>query len=598
MKKRSITLIIGLMGSALLGVLAMQLYFLVQTYQMQSRQFDSTVYEALDNVVSKIAKQDAINFINARTRIPQARIKSVELRSTVTFVNDTGRNSPQRDRRRRFVRDSLKNESKRLSAELAYPDQQGTFSIRWRYETYTDEYGYTHQQRLPEFEITPLTGDALKQHKLHRYDTLHYDYIDAQLGRQVVNVIQENPFWKAEQAHRQKVRQLRNIKKMLAQDSLETMRKGNNSSRSMFANIADEYRKMDEPLRTRLDPMLIDSLLRFELQNKGITLPFSYEVTNANNDSLIFSNASNIEANTKPKFINADFHKPIFTKDVINDPGMLRIKFPEKNSLILSNMAFGMATSGGLLLILVFCFGFTIFSILRQKKISEMKTDFINNMTHEFKTPVSTIMIASEALKDEDIVADKTRIARLANVIYEENARLGSHIERVLNIARIEKNDFRLDIKPVDVNEMITAVVDSMSLKLQKYGAKTTMHLDATDALIEADELHFSNVIYNLIDNAIKYSRNAPEITINTFNTKGQLVIVVADKGIGMSREHQARIFEQFYRVPTGNLHDVKGFGLGLSYVNTIVKRLDGDISVRSEKEKGSEFELRFPLAS
>ena len=586
------------MGSALLGVLAMQLYFLVQTYQMQSRQFDSTVYEALDNVVSKIAKQDAINFINARTRIPQARIKSVELRSTVTFVNDTGRNSPQRDRRRRFVRDSLKNESKRLSAELAYPDQQGTFSIRWRYETYTDEYGYTHQQRLPEFEITPLTGDALKQHKLHRYDTLHYDYIDAQLGRQVVNVIQENPFWKAEQAHRQKVRQLRNIKKMLAQDSLETMRKGNNSSRSMFANIADEYRKMDEPLRTRLDPMLIDSLLRFELQNKGITLPFSYEVTNANNDSLIFSNASNIEANTKPKFINADFHKPIFTKDVINDPGMLRIKFPEKNSLILSNMAFGMATSGGLLLILVFCFGFTIFSILRQKKISEMKTDFINNMTHEFKTPVSTIMIASEALKDEDIVADKTRIARLANVIYEENARLGSHIERVLNIARIEKNDFRLDIKPVDVNEMITAVVDSMSLKLQKYGAKTTMHLDATDALIEADELHFSNVIYNLIDNAIKYSRNAPEITINTFNTKGQLVIVVADKGIGMSREHQARIFEQFYRVPTGNLHDVKGFGLGLSYVNTIVKRLDGDISVRSEKEKGSEFELRFPLAS
>ncbi|PTQ95659.1 two-component system phosphate regulon sensor histidine kinase PhoR [Mucilaginibacter yixingensis] len=598
MKKRSITLIIGLMGSALLGVLAMQLYFLVQTYQLQSRQFDSTVYEALDNVVSKVAKQDAINFINARTRMPQARIKSAELRSTVTFVNDTGHNSPQRNRRRRFVRDSLKNESKRLSAELAYPDQQGTFSIRWRYETYTDEYGYTHQQRLPEFEITPLTGDALKQHKLHRYDTLHYDYIDAQLGRQVVNVIQENPFWKAEQVHRQKVRQLRNIKKILAQDSLQTMKEGNSSSRSMFANIADEYRKMDEPLRTRLDPMLIDSLLRFELQNKGITLPFSYEVTNANNDSLIFSNASNVEANTKPKFINADFHKPIFTKDVINDPGMLRIKFPEKNSLILSNMAFGMATSGGLLLILIFCFGFTIFSILRQKKISEMKTDFINNMTHEFKTPVSTIMIASEALKDEDIASDKTRIARLANVIYEENARLGSHIERVLNIARIEKNDFRLDIKPVDVNEMITAVVDSMSLKLQKYGAQTTMHLDAMDALIEADELHFSNVIYNLIDNAIKYSRNAPEITINTFNTKGQLVIVVADKGIGMSREHQARIFEQFYRVPTGNLHDVKGFGLGLSYVNTIIKRLDGDISVRSEKEKGSEFELRFPLAS
>jgi two-component system phosphate regulon sensor histidine kinase PhoR len=256
-----------------------------------------------------------------------------------------------------------------------------------------------------------------------------------------------------------------------------------------------------------------------------------------------------------------------------------------------------MATTGGLTMVLILCFGYTIFSILRQKKISEMKIDFINNMTHEFKTPVSTIMIASEALRDNEIAEDKSRVARLANIIFEENARLGSHIERVLNIARIERNDFKLEKKPVDVNEMVSIVLDSMALKLQKCNAKTTLHLDAENAYIIADELHFSNVLYNLVDNAIKYSNEEPDITISTFVKSGQVVIRVADKGIGMSRDQQSKIFEQFYRIPTGNLHNVKGFGLGLSYVNTIVKRLNGTISVKSEKEKGSEFELKFAIA-
>jgi two-component system phosphate regulon sensor histidine kinase PhoR len=234
---------------------------------------------------------------------------------------------------------------------------------------------------------------------------------------------------------------------------------------------------------------------------------------------------------------------------------------------------------------------------LKQKKVSEMKIDFINNMTHEFKTPVSTIMIASEALRDREIAEDTTRVSRLANIIFEENERLGSHIERVLNIARIEKNDFKLDKKPLDVNDMIAVVVDSMALKLHKCNAKTTLNLCEESAVIIADELHFSNVLYNLIDNAIKYSAGNPDITISTATKGGQVIIKVADKGIGMSRDQQTKIFEQFYRIPTGNLHDVKGFGLGLSYVNTIVKRLNGMVSVKSEKEKGSEFELKFSLA-
>jgi two-component system phosphate regulon sensor histidine kinase PhoR len=436
-----------------------------------------------------------------------------------------------------------------------------------------------------------------KPFKLHKYDTLLVDYIDPQFGKQVIPVVQVDPYWVRDQERKKSERKFNEVKKMLDDDSLQNIQKGTAGPSNVILNLADEYQRSDEPLKKRLNPFWIDSLLRFELHNKGIFLAFNYSVSTFNTDSLIFTSA-NFTDDSKETVIPANTYQvPIFSKEVLNDPGKISISFPQKSSLILAKMTAGMATSGALLFVLIVCFGYTIFSILRQKKISEMKMDFINNMTHEFKTPVSTIMIASEALKDQEIAEDKSRVARLANIIFEENQRLGNHIERVLNIARIEKNDLKLDIKQLDVNEMVTTVLDSMELKLQKYNVIANLNLDAERAMIEADELHFSNVLYNLIDNAIKYSPEVPEITISTFNKNDEVVIRVADKGIGMNRDQQTKIFEQFYRIPTGNLHDVKGFGLGLSYVNTIVKKLNGTISVKSEKEKGSEFELKFHRA-
>ena len=249
-------------------------------------------------------------------------------------------------------------------------------------------------------------------------------------------------------------------------------------------------------------------------------------------------------------------------------------------------------------MVLIFSFGYTIHSILMQKKISEMKTDFINNMTHEFKTPVATIMIASEALKDPELASDKRSIDRLANIIYDENVRLGSHIERVLNIAKIEKGDLKLEHKEVEMNDLLTTIVDSMSLQLQKRNASIELDLSASNSIVMGDELHLSNVIFNLLDNANKYSPSNPQIKISTFSSGKNLIIRVADQGIGMSKDQLSKIFDQFYRIPTGNLHDVKGFGLGLSYVNNIVKRLNGTIKVKSEKEVGSEFEISLPLKS
>jgi two-component system, OmpR family, phosphate regulon sensor histidine kinase PhoR len=605
MKKKSIGFIIGLMGFALLGVMSMQLYFLQQSYHMQSDLFDRSVNDALNNVVNKLAKQDAINFLNKKAQYFDDQFGPGENHRTFVGAFESNRTSPEkrkitaREHRLNLLRDSLKKVilSNQLDEEFFNMAKSGELNLHIRYEEYTDEFGNIHQRMTdPKIVSGPANPAAKKSPvKLNKYDTLLVDYMDPQYGKQVIPVVQINPFWVRDQERKKSERRFNEVKKMLETDSLQNLQNG--SKAKVIENLADEYQKSNEPLKKRLSPFWIDSLLRFELHSKGIFLPYNYSVSTFNSDSLIFTSAT-YSSDGKIDFIPANTYQvPIFSKEVINDPGKIKISFPQKNSLILAKMTASVATSGALLLVLILCFGYTIFSILRQKKISEMKMDFINNMTHEFKTPVSTIMIASEALIDKEIVEDKSRVARLANIIFEENQRLGNHIERVLNIARIEKNEFKLDIKELDVNELVTTVLDSMSLKLQKHQVKAQLHLDAERAIIQADELHFSNVLYNLIDNAIKYSPENPDITISTFNRNNEVVIRVADKGIGMNRDQQTKIFEQFYRIPTGNLHDVKGFGLGLSYVNTIVKKLNGTISVKSEKEKGSEFELKFQRA-
>jgi len=205
-------------------------------------------------------------------------------------------------------------------------------------------------------------------------------------------------------------------------------------------------------------------------------------------------------------------------------------------------------------------------------------------------------MIASEALRDPEILEDKKRISRLAGIIYDENVRLGNHIERVLSIARLENKELEFHVEPVDMNTLIAAVADSMHLQLDKKGAELVLELDADPSVINGDELHLSNVIYNLIDNANKYSVDPPRITLRTKNAGKNLIIEIEDEGIGMTKEHSKRIFDQFYRVPTGNLHDVKGFGLGLNYVQDIIVQMNGSIKVRSEKDKGTVFEIIIPL--
>ena len=224
-----------------------------------------------------------------------------------------------------------------------------------------------------------------------------------------------------------------------------------------------------------------------------------------------------------------------------------------------------------------------------------MKNDFINNMTHEFKTPISTVALACEALQDEDVKKNETFVKRYISIIQAENKRLGMQVEKVLQMATLDKKDFKLKLEKLDVHEVIDRALGNINIQIEKRQGVIKKQLLADTKEVIADEVHLTNIIYNLLDNANKYSPEKPEISITTKNYNGGIIVQISDKGIGMSKEVLNRIFEKFYREPTGNLHDVKGFGLGLTYVKTMLDALGGTIGVKSDIAKGSTFEIYLP---
>lgn len=248
------------------------------------------------------------------------------------------------------------------------------------------------------------------------------------------------------------------------------------------------------------------------------------------------------------------------------------------------------------MIVIMAAFYVTVKSLLNQKKLSEIKSDFINNMTHEFKTPLATISLAVDALRNEKVQADKEKTRYFSNIIKEENVRMNKHVETILQAALMEKQELQLNLTPLHVHEFIQYTLDNYRLQLQERQGEVVLLLNARNDLVNADEVHFSNLLSNLVDNAIKYSSDSLRITISTHSTKSHIVIRVEDNGIGMSKESVKRIFEKFYRAHTGNLHNVKGFGLGMSYVKTVIDAHKGKIKVDSTIGKGSIFTIELPL--
>lgn len=337
----------------------------------------------------------------------------------------------------------------------------------------------------------------------------------------------------------------------------------------------------------------LDTLLRQAFARRQLAVPYEYGILNAEDDTLVFGNY--VPATAKPEKVRP---AALATVQGTAPTGRYHfaVSFPTKTTHLISEMKLWAFSTAALLVVIVF-FAYTLASILREKRLAELKTNFINNLTHELQTPITNIALASEVLQQAPATLSPAKARRYHQIIFQENERLKTQVERVLQMAELEKQP-TLSKMNTNVHQLLADTLQRFELRLQRRAGRVTCDLRATPATVQADPLHLTNALYNILDNAEKYSPQAPEIRVSTRNYQHGILIAIADKGVGIGAAGQRNLFDTFYRVPTGNQHNVKGFGLGLSYVKTIIRAHRGSIRVQSRENYGSCFELYLPFGS
>jgi two-component system, OmpR family, phosphate regulon sensor histidine kinase PhoR len=361
-----------------------------------------------------------------------------------------------------------------------------------------------------------------------------------------------------------------------------------------------DFRKHSVMQRFSIDE--INNIVREEIARAGLKdIPFEFAVTDDNitGDQISTENFVKYYADSANTVNQTVILQPESGSSMENllPQEFLVVIVPHQNTIVLRELTWFIVGAIIFTLIIITAFFLTLRTLFVQKKLGEIKSDFINNMTHEFKTPLATISLAVDALKNEKVIGDKAKTDYFTGVIKEENIRMNKQVETILQAALLDKQEVQLNLKKLSAHELITNAINNISLPLNEKGGELITHLDATNNFIMADDVHFTNFINNLLDNALKYSKEKPIIKLSTSNVSNIFKVKIEDNGIGMSKETLSRIFEKFYRAHTGNVHDVKGFGLGLSYVKTMVDAHKGTIKAESVLGKGSSFIISLPIA-
>ena len=350
----------------------------------------------------------------------------------------------------------------------------------------------------------------------------------------------------------------------------------------------------NRPITERADSALVKTYLKTELENNGITIPFEYAILNRAGNIVFKTDGFDEMANDLEVVTQA-----LFPNDPDSRRHFIKVYFPEMKEVLFSSIKFMIPTFVFTLILLV-VFVCTIVLAFRQKKLSEMKNDFINNMTHEFKTPISTISLAAQMLGDDSVRKSPVMLQHVSSVISDETKRLRFQVEKVLQMSMFDRQKATLKRQEIDANNAIANIVNTFKIKVEKYGGKIQSDLCAEDSIVNVDEMHFTNVIFNLLDNAVKYRKDDTplELVVETRNVQDgkKIEITIQDNGIGIKEDDLKKIFEKFYRVSTGNRHDVKGFGLGLAYVHKMITELDGQIRAESKYGKGSKIIIALPI--
>lgn len=351
------------------------------------------------------------------------------------------------------------------------------------------------------------------------------------------------------------------------------------------------YSASDKPLKERINFKLLDQDLKSELMNNGINIPYHFRVTTQDGREVYRC------SDYSEKGEEYTYSQVLFRNDPASKMGVVKVHFPDMNSYIFSSVRF-ITPAIVFTFILLVTFIFTIVVVFRQKRYTEIKNDFINNMTHELKTPIASISLAAQMLNDKSLTKSETMMSHLGGVIQDETKRLRFLVEKVLQMSMFDRKKAVFKKKELDLNEMVESIARSFSLHVEHTGGKIYTDIGAVESTIYVDEVHFQNAIFNLMDNAVKYGKpDQPlDIYMATWNDDEHLYLSIRDTGLGIKKENLKKIFDKFYRVHTGNVHDVKGFGLGLAYVKQIVELHDGEITVESEYKKGTKFTIKLPI--
>ncbi|MCG8476557.1 MAG: HAMP domain-containing histidine kinase [Cytophagales bacterium] len=534
MTKNKLRLIIGLMGVAIVGLLVLQFYWIKDSIAENRKKFDRLVQTALNQVSASLEEMEVIHtaqksYISSTSRQLNLQFDSLTLQGIYSF------NTPPVY----FPVDSLGRRSifsDRVSVDIK--EKNDAFEFLYS----------PHQGKDNRIGLTSEKFRIRLQHVDQRVDS--------------VRSLKENKF--------DRVREY-----------------------SQFVTfVVDAMFAKERKLENRINPIVLDSLLRMELRQKGIRSAYLYAVRMVHGDSLLLTNALRGE----PAPHRSDFRTNLFKRDIEGSPSYLQVDFPNRNRFLFGKIWLRLFSSVLLILIILSAFAYSIYTIISQKKLSDIKNDFINNMTHELKTPISTISLACEAMNDREMRQVESIMNRYLGIIKEENRRLGTQVEKVLQIAALEKKNFNLNFERLDVHKLILKSIEGVRLRVENEKGKIDLLLNAPKHHMEIDRLHLTNIIDNILDNAVKYCWNrSPHIVLSTESAEEGIIIRIADNGIGMSRETVRHIFEKFYRVPSGNIHNVKGFGLGLAYVKMMVDAMSGSVKVFSALDEGTTFEIFLP---
>ncbi len=363
--------------------------------------------------------------------------------------------------------------------------------------------------------------------------------------------------------------------------------------RDMVEKVLDDLSAKNQvPIEKRINFALLDSVVHATMQEKGIHTPVAYGIISASQDSIVLVKPNKYQT----EISRSQYRARLFPHDIFVEKNDLVISFPQERIYLFKQVGLWAIIILLFMMIIIFSFVYVIRTIFKQKQFSNLLVDFINNMTHEFKTPISTISLASETISNPKISQDKNRLKKYGQIIRDESVRMRNQVEKILEMAVLEEGDLELNIVQVNIHDLIEKAIENFALKVENSDGRITTEFHAEYYLIEGDAVHLGNIIHNLIDNAVKYTKRAPEICIQTENIDQGIRISVKDNGIGLKPEGQKQVFDKYYRVPMGNIHDVKGFGLGLSYVKLIVEAHGGKVGLKSEVDEGSIFEVYVPF--